>query len=106
MFDNPTAPPRQAYEVSGIAAAVDKVDGRMKVLSDRDFELIEIPEGRALTEWPLVTDVFEADIFINVPIAKTHGLAGLTLAMKNLMGIMGGRRGLHPPGLRRRRSST
>jgi len=93
VFDNPTAPPRQAYQVSGIAKAVNRVDGRMKVLSDRDFDLIEIPDGRALTEWPLVTDIFDADVFINVPCAKTHGLAGLTLSMKNLMGIMGGRRG-------------
>ena len=93
VFDRPTAPPRQAYQVSGIANAVDKVDGRMKVLTDRDFELIEIPEGRSLTEWPLVTDVFDADVFINVPCAKTHGLAGLTMSMKNLMGVMGSTRG-------------
>jgi uncharacterized protein (DUF362 family) len=32
-------------------------------------------------------------VFINVPIAKTHGLAGLTMSMKNLMGILGGTRG-------------
>jgi len=93
VFDRPTAPPRQAYTVSGIAKAVNAVDGRMKVLSDRDFDLVEIPAGEALTEWPLVTDVFDADVFINVPCAKTHGLAGLTLSMKNLMGMMGGRRG-------------
>lgn len=93
VFDRPTAPTRQAYEVSGIAAAVNEVDGRMKVLTERDFELIEIPDGRSLTEWPLVTDIFDADVLINVPCAKTHGLAGLTLSMKNLMGIMGGSRG-------------
>ena len=93
VLDNPTAPPRQAYQVAGIAAAVDAVDGRMKVLTGRDFDLIDVPEGRALTEWPMVTDVFDADVFINVPCAKTHGLAGLTLSMKNLMGILGGSRG-------------
>jgi uncharacterized protein (DUF362 family) len=32
-------------------------------------------------------------VFINVPIAKTHSMAGLTMSMKNLMGIMGGERG-------------
>jgi uncharacterized protein (DUF362 family) len=66
----------------------------VKFLSDRNYENIAIPQGRVLTSWPLVTDVFEADTFINVPIAKNHGLAKLTLAMKNLMGIMGGQRGL------------
>lgn len=93
VFDHPTAPPRQAYQVSGIAQAVNSVDGRMKVLTDRDYDLIEIPGAQALEEWPLVTDVFDADVVINVPCAKTHGLAGLTMSMKNLMGIMGGRRG-------------
>ena len=93
VLDRPTAPARTVYEVSGIAAAVGAVDGRMKVLSDRDYERIAIPDGMLLDSWPLVTDVFDADVFINVPIAKTHGLAGLTMSMKNLMGIMGGVRG-------------
>lgn len=94
VFDNPTAPPRNAYDVTGMAQAVQRAGGRMKVLADRDFEQVEIPDGEALTSWPLVTEVFDADVFINVPIAKTHGLAGLTMAMKNLMGVMGGSRGL------------
>jgi uncharacterized protein (DUF362 family) len=94
VFDNPTAPPRNAYAVSGIADAVRAVDGRVKILASRDFEQVEIPDAVALDSWPLVTEVFDADVFINVPIAKTHGLAGLTLSMKNLMGIMGGARGV------------
>jgi uncharacterized protein (DUF362 family) len=94
VFDRPTAPPRNVYEVSGIAAAVEAAGGRMKVLLDRDFERIEIPKGRLLTSWPLAVPAFEADVFINVPIAKTHGLAVLTMSMKNLMGIMGSTRGL------------
>ncbi len=94
VFDRPTAPPRNAYEVSGIAAAVETADGRMKVLGDSDFERIRIPEGKILTSWPLAVPAFDADVFINVPIAKTHGMAGLTMSMKNLMGIMGSTRGL------------
>ena len=35
----------------------------------------------------------ECDCFINVPIAKHHGLTKLTLSMKNLMGVCGGNRG-------------
>ena len=38
-------------------------------------------------------EAIEADKFINIPIAKTHGLSTLTLGMKNLMGIMGSSRG-------------
>ena len=93
VFDRPTAPPVQAYAVSGIQDAVRKAGGETKILSDRDFERIAIPEGRVLTSWPLLTDVFDADVLINMPCAKTHGLAGLTMSMKNLMGVMGGARG-------------
>ncbi len=49
-------------------------------------------KGNTLKSWPLYTEVFEADKVINIPIAKHHGLAKLTLSMKNWMGIMGGAR--------------
>lgn len=93
VLDYPTSSPRAAFQESGIARAVAEAGGTIKYLSNRNFERVEIPDGVALDSWPLVTDALEADTFINVPIGKTHGLAGLTLAMKNLMGIMGDPRG-------------
>jgi uncharacterized protein (DUF362 family) len=93
VFDRPTGDPKTSYTASGIAAAVNAVDGKMKTLTDRNFERVDIPEGRVLTSWPLVKDVFEADTFINMPIGKNHGMAILTMSMKNLMGMMGGSRG-------------
>jgi uncharacterized protein (DUF362 family) len=93
-FDHPTDPTLQAYTVSGIQKAVQGAGGTMKVLSDRDFETIAIPKGLLITSWPLLVDIFDADVMINMPCAKTHGLAGLTLSMKNLMGVMGGTRSL------------
>ena len=33
------------------------------------------------------------DCYINVPVAKHHCLAKLTLGLKNIMGIIGGNRG-------------
>ena len=38
-------------------------------------------------------EALSADVFINVPVAKHHGLSRLTLALKNTMGVMGGNRG-------------
>ncbi|OGW58442.1 MAG: hypothetical protein A2Z09_06155 [Nitrospirae bacterium RBG_16_43_8] len=46
-------------------------------------------KGEVLKSWPLYTEVFEADKVINIPIAKHHGLAKLTISMKNWMGVMG-----------------
>ena len=93
VLDRPTSAARTAFEVSGLAKAAAEAGATVKYLADRNFENTSIPKGRLLTAWPLVTDIFEADVFINIPIAKTHGMAGLTMSMKNLMGIMGGTRG-------------
>ncbi len=65
----------------------------MKILTDRNFEMTAIPKGRLLAEWPILRDVFESDVFINMPAAKDHGLSRLTMSMKNMMGTMGGSRG-------------
>ena len=93
VFDNPTVAARPAFEVSGLDKAASAAGATMKYLSNRDFRTYKIPEGKLLTEWPLVADALEADVFINVPIAKTHSVTKLTMSMKNLMGIMGGSRG-------------
>jgi uncharacterized protein (DUF362 family) len=93
VLDNPTSSARGAFQEAGITQATQEAGGTVKYLTNRNFETVTIPDAQALTSWPLVTDVFEADTFINVPICKQHGGAGLTLAMKNLMGIMGGNRG-------------
>jgi uncharacterized protein (DUF362 family) len=50
-------------------------------------------KGTFLDEWELYSEALSADVFINVPIAKHHSLTGLTLGLKNMMGIMGGDRG-------------
>ena len=93
VLDYPTSSTRGAFQESGLAQATAEAGGTLKYLSNRNFERVALPEGVAIDSWPLVTDALEADTFINVPIGKTHGMAGLTLAMKNLMGIMGDPRG-------------
>jgi uncharacterized protein (DUF362 family) len=93
VLDNPTSSPRGAFKEAGLTQAVEEAGGTLKYLSNRDFERVDFPEGEALDSWPLVVAALEADTLINVPIAKTHGMAGLTLSMKNLMGIMGDSRG-------------
>jgi uncharacterized protein (DUF362 family) len=93
VLDYPTTSARAAFQNSGLQQAVEESGGTLKYLSNRNFERVEIPQGEAITSWPFVTDALEADTLINVPIGKTHGMAGLTLSMKNLMGIMGDPRG-------------
>lgn len=91
VFDRPVNDPRRCYVQSGIEAAVKAVEGDIQHVDDRKFKDIDI-KGEAIKTWPLYTEIFEADKVINVPIAKHHGLAKLTMSMKNWMGVMGGSR--------------
>ena len=95
VFDRPVNDPRRCYVQSGIAPAVKALGAEADYVDERKFKDMEI-KGQALKTWPLYSDVFEADKVINIPIAKHHGLAKLTMSFKNWMGIMGGsRRQIH-----------
>jgi uncharacterized protein (DUF362 family) len=87
--------PQQAYKNSGIEEAVLAAGGQMEVMSRMKFVRTEIPEGRDLKECDIYDDVLKADVLINVPIAKHHSLARLTLGMKNLMGVIRDRPAMH-----------
>jgi uncharacterized protein (DUF362 family) len=73
------------------AGAADAV--RIYHVEDRKFVRTAIPTPLVLPEWELYRDALEADRIVNVPIAKHHTLSGVTLGLKNIMGIMGGNRG-------------
>jgi uncharacterized protein (DUF362 family) len=95
VFDRPVNDPRRCYVQSGIMSAAKALGADMDYMDERKFKDIDI-KGVALKSWPLYTDIFEADKVINIPIAKHHSLAKLTLSMKNWMGVMGGsRRQIH-----------
>jgi uncharacterized protein (DUF362 family) len=84
-----------AYVISGIKEQVEAAGGKMVVMSKLLFPETAIPKGQMIKKWPIYEEVLKADVFINVPIAKNHGLTTLTLGMKNLMGIVQNREGIH-----------
>ena len=96
VFDRTCNSERRCYHNSGIKPAMDRIDdGRAECtyIDDRRFVPVQIKNGKSLSEWSFYRDALEADCYINVPIAKDHGLTGLTVGMKNVMGVIGGRRG-------------
>lgn len=93
VFDNTCNDPRRCYENSGIEAALKGIKGVDLRYTEREkFRDVKI-NGVFLKNWELYDDALKANVFINCPIAKHHGLTGLTLGLKNMMGIMGGNRG-------------
>ncbi len=99
VMDNPFGEARtaeQAYRTSGIAEQVDQAGGEMVVMNEMTFTEHQIPDAWYLKNILLVSDeVLDADVVINVPVAKNHQLAKLTLAMKNMMGTIRYREHLH-----------
>jgi len=87
--------PEQAYVRSGIQEQVAVAGGEMEIMSLFRFVPTEIPLGLDLRQCDIYDDVLNADVVIDVPIAKHHGLARLTLGMKNLMGVIHDRPAMH-----------
>ncbi len=87
---------KDAYAISGIQAAVEAAGGEMELMARVKYEEVDFPaECRDIRRWVVYKDALEADVIINVPIAKHHGIATLTLGAKNLMGLVENRNLIH-----------
>ncbi|MCC6527287.1 MAG: DUF362 domain-containing protein [Polyangiaceae bacterium] len=84
--------PVRSFEASGIAAAASDAGAEILVPGPEHF-VERAVRGRILDSWPLLEPALSADKLINVPVAKNHGSAQLTAAMKNWFGVLGGERG-------------
>lgn len=87
--------PEEAYSRSGIAEQVAAAGGEMVTMARLKYSMTNIEAGKDLKEVLLYKDALNTDVLINVPIAKHHSLARLTLGMKNLMGLMQSRYIIH-----------
>lgn len=97
VMDNPFGGTAQsAYARSGIAQAVAAAGGEMEVMNRNKFKTTEIPQGKDIQSWIFYKDILDADVVINVPIAKHHNLTGVTLGCKNLLGTILNRGQIHP----------
>lgn len=94
VFDRTVNHPKLTYQNSGIEEAVKSAGGKVYFVDENKFKEVEIPNGIALKRWSFYVDMLDADVYINVPIAKHHSLTGATLGLKNVMGVIGGNRGL------------
>jgi uncharacterized protein (DUF362 family) len=87
--------PESAYQISGIAEAVQAAGGEMEIMSPVKFVSTPFPDGKDLKTWKVYKPALDTDVLINVPIAKDHSLARLTLSTKNLFGLVNYPDGLH-----------
>jgi len=85
--DNPCHPAPKCYENSGIAAAAKEAGAEILMLDRSRFKEMDI-KGERVKSIPVFPGIVECDLVVNVPIAKHHVLAKLTLCMKNYMGVI------------------
>ncbi len=93
VTDNTCNEAKRCFTRSGIWKAVEDAGGEIVLAADHRFQRRDL--GGVLGNIPVLSSVVEADRLINVAIAKHHGLSKFTGAMKNLYGVIGGRRNRH-----------
>jgi len=89
VFDNTCDEWGQCYQNSGIEKAVKEAGGHLVPANkESDYREIEIKNAKKLKTAAVHKLILDSDVFINVPVLKHHSSASLSLAMKNLMGIV------------------
>jgi uncharacterized protein (DUF362 family) len=97
ILDYPLQNAELCVEKSGIKGAV--IDGNKVSLlmlgKERQFADIDIPRGRELKTTKIAKELQKSDKLINLPVAKSHSATGVSLGMKNLMGLVWDRSVFH-----------
>jgi uncharacterized protein (DUF362 family) len=89
VFDNTCDAWNKCYKTSGIedaakAAGAKVVPGN----SESYYQEVDVPKGIKLKKAKVHELILSSDVFINVPVLKHHSSADLSIAMKNLMGVV------------------
>jgi uncharacterized protein (DUF362 family) len=91
VVDNSCNDPRRSFLRSGIREAGEASGATVLLPAEEDMVDVSLG-GQVLTTWPVLKHFIETDRFINMPVIKQHNLTRCTIGMKNLYGILGGRR--------------
>jgi uncharacterized protein (DUF362 family) len=94
VFDVTCNDERRCYENSGIRKAAEAKGAKVYFADQWNVVKAKFPYPSSMAGWPILRDAVVCDTFINVPVLKHHRLTGLTLSLKNLMGVCTGTRGL------------
>ena len=97
MPEHPVDAAKNSFPRSGLLGAAKANSATMIDLGSEKklFREVELPGAKRLTKARIARDVLETDALVNMPVAKHHGSAGLTMAMKNWLGSVEDRRFLH-----------
>jgi len=95
--EHPVQPANKTFPRSGLLA-VAKSNSAAMIDMRSDAKLwkdVKLPAAKNLKAAQMPAHVLETGALINMPVAKHHGSAGVTIAMKNWLGSVKDRRFLH-----------
>ena len=72
---------------TGIKQAAESAGAQVLALEEEPWVRVEAAAAQALPHYYVSRRVYEADIFINLPVIKTHRFAHYSCSLKNLVGI-------------------
>ena len=84
--ENTCQPEQKTFETSGANGALKGTGAKLYRPKRGDFTAVSVPKGKVCQEAKVSRDLVEADCLVNMPVAKHHGGATLSLSMKNWMG--------------------
>ena len=101
--ENTCHPEKETFPQSGVLDALKGTNAKLYRPNAKkgDYVAVEVPKGKICKSAKVTRDLIEADCLINMPVAKHHGGATLTISMKNWMGAVDNntRRAWHRDGL-------
>jgi uncharacterized protein (DUF362 family) len=103
IIDHPLANPDLCIERTGVKQALIDPDKVNLIMLGKEHQFIEvkIPNGKEIKTVKIAKELQKVDKFINLPTAKSHSATGVSLGMKNLMGLIWNRGYLHRVDLHR-----
>lgn len=90
----------EALRVSGIGSLV-KEEGVEGIFPDRTnaplstYQTVDFPNGKAFKRMGVIKAAYEADVRINLALAKTHNVTKMSMSLKHMMGFLQSPSSLH-----------
>lgn len=89
VLDNTCDHWQSCYTNSGIEkAAIDAGAKMLPANDERYYRDVDLPQGRKLKKAKIHQALIDCDAWFNVPVLKVHSGTFVSIAMKNLMGIV------------------
>jgi uncharacterized protein (DUF362 family) len=97
VLDFPLYKTELCLQRSGIQDACKSIRGVYVLgLDERKFfREIKVPQGKSMDRVEVLKEVLDSQVLINLPQAKSHSTTGVSLGIKNLMGVIWNRWSFH-----------